>query len=74
MGDALIIVYFVVGILLTFYWWDKHYEKIYNEAKESEEGVDESMSVIFLTILTVFWPIVLIRKLIKRIRKINRAR
>jgi hypothetical protein len=66
MGDALIIVYFVIGILLMFYWWDKHYEKIYNEAKESEEGVDESMSVIFLTILTVFWPIVLIRKLIKR--------
>ena len=66
MENFILIAYFIVGLLLTFYWWDKQYEAAYKKAKESEEGADESMSVLFLAFLAIFWPIVLIYKMIKR--------
>ena len=66
METAIMIAYMAIGLLLTFYWWDKQYEAAYNKAKESEEGADESMSVLFLSFLAIFWPIVLVYKAIKR--------
>lgn len=66
MENVIIFGYFAIGVILMFYWWSKYYEKAYEEAKESEDGVDESMSVLFLTFLVTFWPIVLVYRFIKR--------
>ena len=66
METVIMIAYMAIGLLLTFYWWDKQYEAAYNKAKESEEGADEPMSVLFLSFLAIFWPIVLVYKAIKR--------
>lgn len=66
MGYLFLAIYFIFGLLLTIYWWNKDYKKSYNEAKKSEEGVEENMVSILLIILTFFWPIVLIYKLWKR--------
>ena len=62
METIIMIAYMAIGLLLTFYWWDKQYEAAYNKAKESEEGADEPMSVLFLAFLAIFWPIVLVYK------------
>ena len=66
METVIMIAYMVIGLLLTLYWWDKQYEAAYIKAKESEEGADEPMSVLFLAFLAIFWPIVLVYKAIKR--------
>ena len=66
METVIMTAYMVIGLLLTLYWWDKQYEAAYIKAKESEEGADEPMSVLFLAFLAIFWPIVLVYKTIKR--------
>lgn len=66
METVIMTAYMVIGLLLTLYWWEKQYEAAYIKAKESDEGADEPMSVLFLTFLAIFWPIVLVYKAIKR--------
>lgn len=62
--DIGIIVYFVLGLVLAFYWYERDYSKKYEEL-EKEEGVEKGMVNIFLLFLWVFWPINMIKNLIK---------
>jgi len=59
------ILYLLIGVCLSCYWWDKTYKKAYNEAKESKEGAEEGMASILLILMTIFWPILLVRNLYK---------
>lgn len=54
MEIVIMTAYMVIGLLLTLYWWDKQYEAAYIKAKESDEGADEPMSVLFLAFLAIF--------------------
>ena len=60
-----IVVYFIIGIILSIYWWNKEYEEDYEKLKKMNE-VDESGTMIFLMFLTVFWPIKFIKNLINK--------
>lgn len=62
--DIGIIVYFVLGLVLAFYWYERDYSKKYEEL-EKEEGVEKGMVNIFLLFLWAFWPINMIKNLIK---------
>lgn len=62
--DIGIIVYFVLGLILTLYWYERDYSKKYKEL-EQKEGVEKGMANIFLLFLWVFWPINMIKNLIK---------
>ncbi len=60
------LIYLLIGICLTMYWWNKSYKKSYDEAKASGEGVEKGMVNILLTTLMIFWPFVLIYKLLNK--------
>ena len=62
--DIGIIVYFVLGLILTLYWYERDYGKKYKEL-EQKEGVEKGMANIFLLFLWAFWPINMIKNLIK---------
>lgn len=49
-------IYFLIGCLLTYYWWTKSYSKKCEIAKANND-VEESMVHIFLILLIFFWPI-----------------
>lgn len=65
-ATIILIIYLLIGICLTMYWWNKSYKKSYDEAKASGEGVEKGMVNILLTTLMVFWPIVLIYKFLRK--------
>jgi cbb3-type cytochrome oxidase subunit 3 len=65
-ATIILIIYLLIGICLTMYWWNKSYKKSYDEAKKSEEGVEEGMASMLLMFLFIFWPFVLIYKFLKR--------
>lgn len=67
MENLIIIFYFIIGFILGFYWWDKYYEPQYNIVKESDEGVEEGMVILFIAGLIAFWPVVLIYRIITKI-------
>lgn len=50
------IVYFIIGIMLAYFWWICDYEEDYNKAKEDDE-IEESMAVIFILLMIMFWPL-----------------
>ena len=56
---TLMMIYLVIGLVLSFYWWDKTYKKDYNKAKASDKGVEEGMAVNELLIMMFFWPMIL---------------
>ena len=56
--------YLIVGFLLCFYWFDRDYSKEYKELEDSEEEDKGGMNIILL-VLAVFWPIVVIKNIIK---------
>ena len=61
------IIYFIIGIIVCLYIWNKYYAKGYKEAKEKGE-VEEAAAVMLLLILTVFWPIWFVLEIIKFIK------
>ena len=61
-----VLIYFVVGILLAVYWWEKEQKKQYEEALKSDEGVDKGAVEIYMMGLAVLWPIKLIKNLIQK--------
>lgn len=62
--DIGIIVYFVLGLVLAFYWYERDYSKKYEELEQGE-GVENGMVNIFLLFLWAFWPINMIKNIIK---------
>jgi hypothetical protein len=65
IGSIITTVYFVVGGILTFYWFNKEYSENYE--KQVKDGLEEKGMVnIFLLLLWVFWPIKLIKNIIRR--------
>lgn len=65
IGDYCVIVYIIIGIILTIYWWFTEYKKNYEECHASGE-CEESM-VIMLWIFTIFlWPVIIGAKISKK--------
>lgn len=62
-----IILYFIIGIFVSIYFWKKDYEEEYNQLKENGE-CEESMAIILLLFILIFWPIKFIIELINYIR------
>jgi len=61
------IIYFIIGIFVSIYFWKKDYEEEYNQLKENDE-CEEPMAIILLLFIVVLWPIKLIIELINYIR------
>ena len=57
-------IYLVVGILLAIYWFKRDYSKEYNELAENKE-VEKGMAELLMLIMCLFWPIVMVKNLIK---------
>ena len=66
MTNYIIALYILIGVSITFYWWNTEYAEEYAEAKEEGEAED-SMAIIYMLILTLLWPIRLIYKIIRKI-------
>jgi len=63
----LVVVYFIVGVILALYWFKTDYAESYKSSVE--DGTEEKgMTCIFLLLLIIFWPIKLVRNLIKKRR------
>jgi len=54
--EVIVLVYFALGLILSFMWWHDEYEPQYKYYELSENGVDKPMAVLLLLGLTVFWP------------------
>ena len=60
--SIIFISYFVIGLILSVYWWNKEYKSNYEYDKENEEVyVEEPMVMIFLAFMVLFWPFVLLK-------------
>ena len=65
-----LIIYLVIGFILTVYWWKNSYKKSYEVAKASDEGTERGMLEMVLLVSLFLWPIVASYKFInKKIRK-----
>ena len=64
MNSFYLLVYFTLGIVLAFYWWTMYYEDDYRNAKASGE-IQDGMAVMTMLLLTFFWPIVALYRIIK---------
>ncbi len=56
----IVIGYFVVGVILAYVWWNDEYKVDYEVAKDVGE-VENSMAVLLLAGLTIFWPFKLLK-------------
>lgn len=67
LSGIISVIYFIIGFALSIYWFNKDYAKSYNAAV-AEGDVEKGMSSIFLVVLMLFWPIKLVKNIIKRHR------
>ena len=58
------ISYFTVGFILALYWFKKDYSKEYDELVKSDIP-DRGITNLFLLGLWLFWPIYLVKNIIK---------
>ena len=49
--------YIIVGLILTYIWWEDEYKPQYEEMKDNDEEVEEPMAVLLLLLLVFGWPI-----------------
>jgi len=64
-GDYCVIGYFIIGMILTVYWWFDEYKADYEEAMK--KGECEKPMVILLWLFTTYiWPVVLCVRFIGR--------
>ncbi len=54
------IIYFLIGIYCSYYYWNKWYSQLYLDLKNKGEAQD-SMAVLTLLLLCVFWPIAVVK-------------
>jgi H+/gluconate symporter-like permease len=57
-------IYLVVGVLLAIYWFKRDYSKEYKELAKNKE-VEKGMAELLMVIMCLFWPIVMVKNLIK---------
>ena len=57
MITSLIILYLIIGCVLTYYWYQKDKKEF---RKYHIEQVHYSENMLMLLIKTIFWPIVLL--------------
>lgn len=62
-----IILYFIIGVLLSSYIWKRDYAKEYKIAKESD-NVQDGMVCMFMLFLIVFWPLRAINEIIEKLK------
>ncbi len=65
IGPFIMIAYFVIGLVLTFYWFDRDYSAQIKELHDSGEEDKGGVSIVLLG-LVLFWPIKLVMNLIKK--------
>lgn len=58
-----VIIYLVIGLILTFYWLNKDYKKEFDELV-SYEVPDRGVMNCLLILMCVFWPIYIIKNII----------
>ena len=61
------ISYFVTGFILAFYWFTKDYKNEYDELVENDIP-DRGITSLFLLGLWLFWPIFLVKNIVKHKR------
>jgi len=61
---AAIVAYLLVGIMLSYYWFVRDYEKEYKKSIEDGEAEEKGMFSLVMLLMTVLWPFILIRNLI----------
>ena len=64
IGEFSIATYIIVGIFLSFYWYNKEYADDYKSMVEDGVEVEKGMVSILLLCLAIFWPFKLIKNLI----------
>ena len=64
-GDYCIIVYFIIGMILTVYWWFDEYKADYDEAIKTDE-CEKPMVILLWLFTTYIWPVVLCVRFIGR--------
>jgi len=60
IGCIITILYFAIGTLLAFMWWNDEYKAEYECAKEYGEGED-AMATLLLMLFIFFWPLKFIK-------------
>ena len=70
MSTSLIlsIIYCIIGLACSYYWFREDYEEEYNKIKDEVENPEKGMVGILLLILAAFWPLVVIYKILKAAR------
>ncbi len=61
-----IMIYFIIGAMVATWMWKKCYSKKYEEAKASEEGVEEGMASMLLLFLMILWPFAIAYKILNK--------
>ena len=61
----IVCVYFVIGVVLSYYWFKKDYSKDYEEAVK-EDMAEKGAVGILLLLMCVFWPVKLTSRLYKK--------
>ena len=61
---AAIVAYLLVGIMLSYYWFVRDYEKEYKKSIENGEAEEKGMFSLVMLLMTVLWPFILIKNLI----------
>ena len=61
---AAIVAYLLVGIMLSYYWFVRDYEKEYKKSIEDGEAEEKGMFSLVMLLMTVLWPFILIKNLL----------
>lgn len=59
MGTFILIIYLILGCVLTRHWWCKYHKEEYNKAKAKGE-VNDSIVILYWLFSIVLWPIIMI--------------
>jgi hypothetical protein len=62
--EFIIYIYLAIGLILSFYWFNRDYSKDYEEAVKNDR-VEKGAAGMLLLSFCVLWPIKLLRNLIK---------
>ena len=57
-------LYSLVGLALAMYWFTKYYERDYKKSIEDEEPKEKGMVSFILLVMTILWPIIVIKNII----------
>lgn len=58
------IIYVIIGLICSFYWFEEDYGKEYKEAcKNGQE--EKGMTSMLLLAMAIFWPFIFVYKMVK---------